>query len=233
MRYPADSPHRAWLQVGRGSNLSFALISTFRVAWPSLTRAFLMNFSLAKTRPLFLGEKMVHVKRRAWFSTECLFLRSGRAGGSNQGLTAGEEGLRDLVVSQLSRMMVAAVVVRLADLTLWKVSTATPNPGRGQSTVPSELVRGDMARLHLPPDLPLVHLELSTFYYPSQQDFPLPPPCLLLTANPITVWLDILTLVWLNAFTVNLQKSVAELQRSLQLDEGDASYANVKVTLLL
>ena len=50
-----------------------------------------------------------------------------------------------------------------------------------------------------------------------------------MTANPITVWLDILTLVWLNAFTVNLQKSVAELQRSLQLDEGDASYANIKV----
>lgn len=146
-------------------------------------------------------------------------------------MTAGEEGLRDLVVSQLSRMMVAAVVVRLADFTLWKVSTAAPNPGRGQS-VPSELVRGDMARLHLPPDLPLLHLELSTFYYPGQQDFPLPPPCLLLTANPITVWLDILTLVWLNAFTVNLQKSVAELQRSLQLDEGDASYANVKVSFL-
>ena len=143
-------------------------------------------------------------------------------------MTAGEEGLRDLVVSQLSRMMVAAVVVRLADFTLWKVSTATPNPGRGQS-VPSELVRGDMARLHLPPDLPLLHLELSNFYYPGHHDFPLPPPCLLLTANPITVWLDILTLVWLNAFTVNLQKSVAELQRSLQLDEGDASYANIKV----
>ena len=99
--------------------------------------------------------------------------------------------------------------------------------------MPSELVRGDMARLHLPPDLPLLHLELSIFYYPGHHDFPLPPPCLLLTANPITVWLDILTLVWLNAFTVNLQKSVAELQRSLQLDEGDASYANVKVTLLL
>jgi hypothetical protein len=27
----------------------------FRVALPSLTRAFLMNFSLAKTRPLFPG----------------------------------------------------------------------------------------------------------------------------------------------------------------------------------
>ena len=183
-----------------------------------------MSFYLDKTRLLSRGDDTDHVPH----FPHVFILRSGRAGGSNQGMTAGEEGLRDLVVSQLSRMMVAAVVVRLADFTLWKVSTATPNPGRGQS-VPSELVRGDMARLHLPPDLPLLHLELSNFYYPGHHDFPLPPPCLLLTANPITVWLDILTLVWLNAFTVNLQKSVTELQRSLQLDEGDASYANIKV----
>jgi len=196
VRYPADSPHRAWLQSG------------------------LAQFDTRLLDELLSGQNKAPLSR------------SGRAGGSSQGMTAGEEGLRDLVVSQLSRMMVAAVVVRLADFTLWKVSTATPNPGRGQS-VPSELVRGDMARLHLPPDLPLLHLELSNFYYPGHHDFPLPPPCLLLTANPITVWLDILTLVWLNAFTVNLQKSVTELQRSLQLDEGDASYANIKVEAVM
>ena len=30
--------------------------------------------------------------------------------------------------------------------------------------------------------------------------------------NPVTVWLDVPTLVWINAFMLNLQKSVQSLQ---------------------
>jgi len=158
--------------------------------------------------------------------------RGGRGVGGNRGdLTSGEEGLRDLVVSQLSRLMTTNIVVRLADLTLWRVSTSSSPSGRASQ--PQELLKGDCARLHLPPDLPLLHMELTQFYYPGDLDFPLPPPCLLLTVNPVTVWLDILTFIWLNSFTLNLQKSVATLQESLQLEQGDAGYADVKVELVM
>jgi len=158
--------------------------------------------------------------------------RGGRGLGANRGdLTSGEEGLRDLVVSQLSRLMTTNIVVRLSDLTLWRVSTSSSPSGRASQ--PQELLKGDCARLHLPPDLPLLHMELTQFYYPGDLDFPLPPPCLLLTVNPITVWLDVLTFIWLNSFTLNLQKSVATLQESLQLEQGDAGYADVKVELVM
>jgi hypothetical protein len=53
---------------------------------------------------------------------------------------------------------------------------------------------------------------IAQFYYPGDLDFPLPPPALMLHMNPITVWLDVLTVVWLNAFVLNLQKSVESLQ---------------------
>ena len=43
-------------------------------------------------------------------------------------------------------------------------------------------------------------------------DFPLPPPVVLVHLNPVTVWLDVLTLVWSNAFMLNLMKSVQSLQ---------------------
>jgi len=158
--------------------------------------------------------------------------RGGRGLGGNRGdLSSGEEGLRDLVVSQLSRLMTTNIVVRLSDLTLWRVSTSSSPSGRASQ--PQELLKGDCARLHLPPDLPLLHMELTQFYYPGDLDFPLPPPCLLLTVNPVTVWLDILTFIWLNSFTLNLQKSVATLQESLQLEQGDAGYADVKVELVM
>jgi hypothetical protein len=34
----------------------------------------------------------------------------------------------------------------------------------------------------------------------------------MLHMNPVTLWLDVLTIVWLNAFVLNLQKSVESLQ---------------------
>ena len=161
--------------------------------------------------------------------------RAGRGQTSGaQRETAGggcDEALRDLVVSQLSRLMTTNIVLRLGDLTLWRVSTSA-SPG-GKSSQPTEMLKGDCARLHLPPDLPLIHLELSQFYYPGDMDFPLPPPCLLLTINPVTVMFDVLTLVWLNAFTLNLEKCVASLQESFQQEKGDGGYADVKVELVM
>ena len=162
--------------------------------------------------------------------------RAGRgqqvSGGQKE--TAGcDEAFRDLVVSQLSRLMTTNIVLRLGDLTLWRVSTSSSPSGR--SSQPTEMLKGDCVRLHLPPDLPLLHLELSQFYYPGDMDFPLPPPCLLLTVNPITVMFDVLTLVWLNAFALNLEKCVSSLQESFQQEEGDGGggYADVKVELVM
>ena len=143
-----------------------------------------------------------------------------------------DEAFRDLVVSQLSRLMTTNIVLRLGDLTLWRVSTSSSPSGR--SSQPTEMLKGDCVRLHLPPDLPLLHLELSQFYYPGDMDFPLPPPCLLLTLNPITVMFDVLTLVWLNAFALNLEKCVSSLQESFQQEEGEGGgYADVKVELVM
>ena len=156
-------------------------------------------------------------------------VKTDSGGASNGGC---DENFRDLVVSQLSRLMTSNVILRLGDLTLWRVSTSS-SAGSGKSSQPTEMLKGDCVRLHLPPDLSLLHLELTTFYYPGDLDFPLPPPCLLMSLNPVTIWFDLLTLLWLNSFTMNLQKSVASLQKSLQLEQKDAGYADVKVELVM
>ena len=130
--------------------------------------------------------------------------------------------------------MTSNVVVRLGDLTLWRVSAGSPG---GRAVQPSQLLAGDGARLHLPPDLPLLHLELSQFYYPAQLDFPLPPPCLLATLNPVSIHLDVLTLLWLNAFGQNLQRCVGELQQTLELGQPEAGqvpgYADVRLEVVM
>jgi len=158
----------------------------------------------------------------------------GRGGGSHTRDTAPsqEEGLRDMVVAQLSRLMTTNVIVRLHDISLWRVATTSSSPVATRSP-PQELCRGDTARFSLPPDLPLVHMEFTQFYYPGDLDFPLPPPALMLYLNPITIWIDTLTLLWINAFTLNLQKSVAGLQASLAMEKSDSFYADVKAELLM
>ena len=143
-----------------------------------------------------------------------------------------DEAFRDLVVSQLARLMTSNIIMRLGDLTLWRVSTSS-NPSSKKSSEPLEMLKGDSIRLHLPRDLPLIHLELTQFYYPGDVDFPIPSPSLLMTLNPITVWFDLLTLVWLNSFSLNLQKSVTSLQESLQLEQNEGAYVDIKVEMLM
>ena len=204
VRYASDSSHRSWLL----SNLT--------------------SFDTKLLDVVLSGQNKTPLSRSGGPG------RTGASGAkSESGAGTGcDESFRDLVVSQLSRMMTSNVIMRLGDLTLWRVSTSS-SPSSGKSSQPSEMLKGDCVRLHLPPDLPLLHLELTTFYYPGDLDFPLPPPCLLMSLNPITVWFDLLTLLWLNSFSMNLQKSVASLQRSLQLEQGDAGYVDVKMELVM
>ena len=133
-----------------------------------------------------------------------------------------------MVVSQLARLMTVNVVARLGDFSLWRVAAST-SPPAPRRVPPQELCRGDAARFSLPSDLPLSHMEFTQFYYPGDMDFPLPVPALMLYINPITVWVDTLTLLWINAFSLNLQKSV----QSLALEESDSFYADIKLEMLM
>jgi len=143
-----------------------------------------------------------------------------------------DDGVRDIVVKQLSRLMTENVVVRLFDMTVYCVTTCTSGSSVTGKKL-REMMKGDHDRLHIPEDLPFLHLEYTSFYYPGDIDFPLPPPCVMVHTNPFTVWLDVLTLIWINAFILNLQKSVKSLQASLDLEQGDSFYADIKLEILM
>ena len=56
-----------------------------------------------------------------------------------------------------------------------------------------------------------------------------PPPKFFAYINPVQIHLDPLTLLWLNAFSLNLQQSV----KLLALEKGDAPYLDVKVEAIM
>ena len=57
----------------------------------------------------------------------------------------------------------------------------------------------------------------------------MPPPKFFAYINPVQIHLDPLTLLWLNAFSLNLQQSV----KLLSLEKTDAPYLDVKVEAIM
>ena len=56
-----------------------------------------------------------------------------------------------------------------------------------------------------------------------------PPPKFFAYINPVQIHLDPLTLLWLNAFSLNLQQSV----KSLTLEKTEPPYLDVKVEAIM
>ncbi|KAF2352371.1 hypothetical protein FHG87_016871, partial [Trinorchestia longiramus] len=65
----------------------------------------------------------------------------------------------------------------------------------------------DKERLCLP-NITCVHLEFISYYYPGDCDFPVPPPAVYGCVCPVLVTLDLLSVLWLNAFGRALQLAV-------------------------
>ncbi len=75
----------------------------------------------------------------------------------------------------------------------------------------------------------VMHFEYTQFYYPGDMDFPLPPPKLFAYFNPIQLSLDPFTVLWLNAFALNLQRSV----KILSVEQAEPPYLDVKLEAIM
>ena len=124
---------------------------------------------------------------------------------------------------QFGKLMTTNLIVRLNNFSMWKVSTS-----KAKST-PKEFLSGDRRRYSLPDDMNVMHFEYTQFYYPGDLDFPLPPPKLFAYFNPIQFTLDPSTLLWLNAFALNLQRSV----KMLSAEQSEPPYLDVKCEAIM
>lgn len=131
--------------------------------------------------------------------------------------------VKEVLVTQFRKLMTTNLVVRLNNFAMWKVSTSKAK------TPPKEFLSGDRERFSLPDDMPVMHFEYTQFYYPGDMDFPLPPPKLFAYFNPIQLTVDPLTTLWLNAFALNLQRSV----KMLAIEQTDPPYLDVKLEAIM
>ncbi|KAK3865682.1 hypothetical protein Pcinc_028724 [Petrolisthes cinctipes] len=133
-----------------------------------------------------------------------------QSGGGRPPSTSGEEGgaggsspHKGVVATQLRKLMSSCCVLRVSDYCVYRVSTSR------RKQAPKEFISGDRGQLKLPTQMPSLHLEFTTYYYPAESEFPVPPPKLYLQVNPMQVTLDPLSLLWLNAFSRSMQRALA------------------------
>uniref|UniRef100_A0A0K2UJH7 AGAP008379PAlike [Tribolium castaneum] n=1 Tax=Lepeophtheirus salmonis TaxID=72036 RepID=A0A0K2UJH7_LEPSM len=158
-----------------------------------------------------------------------------------------EHSVHHNILSKYDKLMTANLIIRLSNFSFWKVTTSkgkiipkefikttnkpylSCNPRDRRNNIYLHPQKGDDARCSFKDEMPVLHLEYSQFYYPGDDDFPLPPPKMYSFVNPIQVYLDPLTCLWLNAFTLNLQQSV----KSLSTESPEPPYLDVKIEAIL
>lgn len=137
--------------------------------------------------------------------------------------------LKAYISQQFSKLMTSCVILRVEDFTLYRVTTSS------KMHSPRPFVKGDRERYMLPTDLKTIHAEFTYYYYPGDIPFPLPPPKFYVHINPVQVYFDVLTLLWLNCFVLNLYQSLmatntaASLEMSAAADDIPRMYMDVRL----
>ncbi|CAG9864349.1 unnamed protein product [Phyllotreta striolata] len=123
-----------------------------------------------------------------------------------------------------SKLMTSCIVLRIEDFTVFKVNSS-------QKKGAKEFVFGDRSQLSLPADSNMVHAEFTYYYYPSDVPFPLPPPKFYVQLNPVSVMFDVDTCLWINAFALNLFKSLAN--STSEVPVSSYTYMDIKIEAIL
>ncbi|XP_021485761.1 bridge-like lipid transfer protein family member 3A [Meriones unguiculatus] len=114
-----------------------------------------------------------------------------------------------------NRLRASCLVVRVDDLDIHQVSTA------GQpSKKPSTLLSCSRKRHHLPPQVAAVHVQFTEYYFPDNQELPVPCPNLYVQLNGLAFTVDPVSLLWGNLFCLDLYRSLEQFKAIYKLEDS-------------
>ncbi|CAL1533724.1 unnamed protein product, partial [Lymnaea stagnalis] len=102
-----------------------------------------------------------------------------------------------------TRLLESCFVFKVEDMTIYMVSM----PGQ-KRTGPKKLLCSDKQKLHLPPEMSMLHVEYTDYFFPEGLEYPVPHSNIYVMVNPVRVTLDFLTLLWSNVFLLTLSNSL-------------------------
>ncbi|XP_049997131.1 bridge-like lipid transfer protein family member 3A [Alexandromys fortis] len=114
-----------------------------------------------------------------------------------------------------NRLRSSCLVVRVDDLDIHQVSTA------GQpSKKPSTLLSCSRKRHHLPTQVAAIHVQFTEYYFPDNQELPVPCPNLYIQLNGLTFTVDPVSLLWGNLFCLDLYRSLEQFKAIYKLEDS-------------
>ncbi|KAM6986824.1 bridge-like lipid transfer protein family member 3B isoform 2-T2 [Aplochiton taeniatus] len=129
-----------------------------------------------------------------------------------------------------SQLMSSSVVLRMADFSIYQVSTADQ-----RRSSPKTMISCNKKSLYLPAEMPAVHVEFTEYYFPDGKEYPIPCPNLYAQMNALQLVLDPRSLVWLNLFALDLRQSLEQFMELYKLDDSPKpdNHVDIKVDGLM
>ncbi|KAM6108413.1 bridge-like lipid transfer protein family member 3A [Pterocles gutturalis] len=125
-----------------------------------------------------------------------------------------------------NRLRSSCVVVRVDDLDVHQVSTAGQ-----QSKKPSTLLSCSRKFFKLPDQVSAIHIEFTEYYFPDNQDFPVPCPNLYVQLNGLMLTLHTASVLWINLFCLDLYRSLEQFKAIYKLEDSGKRDEHVDVRL--
>ncbi|XP_007483774.1 bridge-like lipid transfer protein family member 3A isoform X2 [Monodelphis domestica] len=113
------------------------------------------------------------------------------------------------------RLRSSCLVVRVDDLDIHQVSTA----GQPRKK-PSTLISCNRQLCNLPTQVSAIHIEFTEYYFPDNQELPVPCPNLYMQLNGLTFTLDPISLLWGNLFLLDLYRSLEQFKAIYKLEDS-------------
>ncbi|TSK13558.1 UHRF1-binding protein 1-like [Bagarius yarrelli] len=132
--------------------------------------------------------------------------------------------------SPRSQLMSSSIVLRMADFSIYQVSTADQ-----RRTSPKAMISCNKKTLYLPQEMPAIHLEFTEYYFPDGKDYPIPCPNLYTQLNALQLVVDAQSLVWLNLFALDLRHSLVQFMELYKLNDSQKpdEHIDIKVDGLM
>ncbi|GAB1600654.1 UHRF1-binding protein 1-like isoform X2 [Argonauta hians] len=102
-------------------------------------------------------------------------------------------------------LLESCFVLEVDEFTIFCISTAD-----NKRNNPHKFFSSEKKVLHLPQDMPILHMEFTEYYYPEGVNLPVPHANLYVLMNPVQLRVDYLTLLWVNYFVLQLTKNLKE-----------------------
>ncbi|XP_070560102.1 bridge-like lipid transfer protein family member 3B [Ptychodera flava] len=105
-----------------------------------------------------------------------------------------------------ARLLENTFMIRVEDFCLYSVSTAQSS----HKAHSKKFLSSDKKALFLPPDMSSLHIEHTSYYFPDGLDYPVPQSNIFMKLNPVNLFLDYSTILWLYQFANNMATGVKD-----------------------